>query len=52
MATEHYYTQAVWSATARANTYPQLSKDIEVDVAVIGGGITGISTAYRLINSH
>ncbi|PRY13800.1 glycine/D-amino acid oxidase-like deaminating enzyme [Pontibacter ummariensis] len=48
MATEHYYTQAIWSATAGAKTYPSLSHDLEVDVAVIGGGITGITTAYNL----
>lgn len=29
----------------------KLNKDISVDVLIIGGGITGISTAYHLINS-
>lgn len=48
MATEHYYTQAIWSATAEAKNYPPLSNDIEVDVAIVGGGITGISMAYNL----
>lgn len=48
MATEHYYTQALWSATSKPKPYPSLSGDIEVDVAIIGGGITGISTAYAL----
>lgn len=48
MATEHYYTQAIWSATAGAKAYPPLSSDLEVDVAIIGGGITGITTAYSL----
>lgn len=49
MATEHYYSQALWSATIEAKIYPPLTNDIEVDVAIIGGGITGISTAYKLI---
>ncbi len=48
MATEHYSTQAVWSASAKPSNYPSLSGDIEVDVAIIGGGITGISAAYLL----
>jgi glycine/D-amino acid oxidase-like deaminating enzyme len=28
--------------------YPKLNKDIEVDTVIIGGGITGISSAYLL----
>ncbi len=28
--------------------YPKLSRDLKVDVAVIGGGITGVTTAYLL----
>ncbi|MDX5421654.1 MAG: FAD-dependent oxidoreductase [Hymenobacteraceae bacterium] len=48
MATEHYATQAVWSAAAAATAFPKLAEDIEVDVAVIGGGITGITTAHNL----
>ena len=48
MATEHKYTQAIWSATDSPKSYPRLSGAIEVDVAIIGGGITGISTAYNL----
>ncbi|GAB3525900.1 FAD-dependent oxidoreductase [Pontibacter brevis] len=47
MAADHI-TQALWSATTTFKTYPQLSGDIEVDVAIVGGGITGLSTAYNL----
>lgn len=47
MAADHI-TQALWSATTPFKTYPQLSGDIEVDIAIIGAGITGISAAYTL----
>lgn len=30
--------------------FPSLDKDIQVDVAIVGGGITGITTAYLLAN--
>lgn len=48
MAKEHFFTQAVWSASAKQSAYPQLAGDMEVDVAVVGGGITGITAAYLL----
>ena len=45
-------TQALWEAiSTRATTYPTLSNDIEVDVAIIGGGITGITAASQLIQA-
>lgn len=28
--------------------YPELKNDIETDVCIIGGGLTGISSAYEL----
>ena len=41
-------TITVWKDQAIENTFSTLSKDITVDVAIIGGGITGISAAYNL----
>ena len=35
-----------WNATAPASDFPTLDRDIEVDVAIVGGGIVGITTAY------
>ncbi|HEX9946767.1 MAG TPA: FAD-dependent oxidoreductase [Allosphingosinicella sp.] len=37
-----------WNATAQAPDFPALSGDVSVDVAIIGGGIVGITTARLL----
>ncbi|QDT17606.1 FAD-dependent oxidoreductase [Alienimonas californiensis] len=43
--------EAYWNATAEAPDFPTLSGDVSVDVAVIGGGIVGI-TAARLFKDR
>ncbi|ODM26222.1 (2Fe-2S)-binding protein [Clostridium sp. Bc-iso-3] len=40
--------QPYWIASTPETDYPTLDEDIKVDVAIIGGGITGISSAYLL----
>jgi glycine/D-amino acid oxidase-like deaminating enzyme/nitrite reductase/ring-hydroxylating ferredoxin subunit len=40
--------ESIWVATTPDTDYPQLSTDVEVDVAVVGAGITGITTAVLL----
>lgn len=40
--------RAVWLSDAPRSDYPPLSRQVEVDVAVVGGGITGLSTALAL----
>lgn len=40
--------QSYWNATAPASAYAPLSGDLDVDVAVIGGGIVGVTTARML----
>ncbi|WP_051317266.1 FAD-dependent oxidoreductase [Ectobacillus panaciterrae] len=37
-----------WRDSAELSSFPKLSQDIQVDAAVIGGGISGITTAYLL----
>lgn len=37
-----------WIESISQKDYPTLQKDIKVDIAIIGGGIAGISTAYML----
>ena len=39
---------SLWLATTPETHYPALAGDVSVDVAVLGGGITGIATAYLL----
>ncbi len=41
-------THSVWQATAHEARFPALKEDLHVDVAIIGGGITGITTAMLL----
>jgi len=38
----------VWLATADQPSFPPLDGDLDVDVAVVGGGITGLTTALLL----
>ena len=39
---------SLWAATAPRDSYPKLEADLEVDVAVVGGGITGVTAAHLL----
>jgi glycine/D-amino acid oxidase-like deaminating enzyme/nitrite reductase/ring-hydroxylating ferredoxin subunit len=38
-------TQSYWMESARLPRFPGLKKDVKVDVAVVGGGITGVTAA-------
>lgn len=40
--------QSYWLDTSAKPVYPQLKGAVEVDVVVVGGGISGLSTAYLL----
>jgi glycine/D-amino acid oxidase-like deaminating enzyme/nitrite reductase/ring-hydroxylating ferredoxin subunit len=43
------YPESLWiQATEELPSFSKLQHDIEVDVAVVGGGIAGITTAYLL----
>ncbi len=39
---------SLWIASTQDTDYPRVEEDLDVDVAIIGGGITGITTAYLL----
>ena len=42
---------SIWLDTSRETDYPRLDGDVSVDVAVIGGGIAGLTTAATLAES-
>ena len=44
--------KTLWSSTATIGSRDKLTKDIECDVLVIGGGIAGILTAYFLTQNN
>lgn len=37
-----------WQKTAYKQNYPSINQDMNVDIVIIGGGLTGMSLAYRL----
>ena len=39
---------SLWQETSSTTFYPSLKKNINVDVCIIGGGITGLTAAYLL----
>jgi len=41
-------TLPYWADSASLPLFPKLDRDLTVDVAIIGGGITGLTTAYLL----
>lgn len=42
------FTQSLWNSFSGSTDFLALSGDIQVDVAIVGGGITGITTAQLL----
>jgi glycine/D-amino acid oxidase-like deaminating enzyme/nitrite reductase/ring-hydroxylating ferredoxin subunit len=41
--------ESLWIATSARTSYAPLRADVTVDVAVVGGGITGLTAALRLV---
>lgn len=45
------WTKSLWNAFSDTTDFPKLQEDVVTDVAIIGGGITGISTG-RLLSAQ
>ena len=43
---------SIWKDNIKYLNYPKLNNNLLVDVLIVGGGITGISTLYHLRNSN
>lgn len=41
-------TETLWTSHSSLPIYQPLSEDLQVDVAIVGGGITGLTCAYNL----
>lgn len=48
MENEHDFKTSVWTSGVLPPQFSKLNRDIEVDVAIIGGGITGVTAAWIL----
>jgi len=44
------HTESYWRTGIEFPGYPSLGEDLNVDVVIVGGGITGITSAYLLVN--
>lgn len=44
-------TKSYWTDSADFREFPRLEEDLDVDTVIVGGGITGITTAYLLVNA-
>src|SRR5690606_641417 len=44
------HPEPCWRTSVDFPTFPSLNESLEVDVIVVGAGITGITTAYLLAN--
>ena len=42
------HPESLWRATAQIPAFPALTRDLDIDIAIIGGGVTGLTAAALL----
>ena len=40
---------SLWKDQVEFPTFPSVNKDLQVDIVIVGGGITGVTSAYLLL---
>ena len=50
-ASTHAETLPYWADSASVPVFKKIDRDVDTDVAVVGAGITGLTTAYRLLRA-
>src|SRR5690625_2677790 len=46
------FPKSYWQDSVNVERFPHLDQSIKVDVGIVGGGITGITTAYLLSKTN
>lgn len=46
------YPESYWATTVSTLPLPTLQQEVKADIAIIGGGYTGLSAAYRLAHHY
>ena len=47
-----FFMNSFWIENFKNKTYPTLNENLDIDVCIIGGGITGISCGYYLTKNN
>lgn len=42
------FTKSIWNSFSKPTDFPSLNENIKTEVAIIGGGITGLTTAHEI----
>ena len=46
------YNESYWQKTVNMPSYPSIKRDDCYDIVIVGGGMSGITLAYRLNDSN